>query len=280
MNRSRPHSRGFTLIELLVVIAIISTLIGLLLPAVQAARSAARRTQCMHNEMQVALAMQNYESAFEAFPPGVVNATGPIHDGESGYHFSWIAQVLPYIDQKNISNGLNFQVGVYEPANRTARTMKIGVLVCPMDGDALTRTSGGFGPTSYFGVYDSSEVPIDVNNNGVLFLNSHVRIEDILDGASNTLLFGEARAEANLLGWASGTRSSLRNGGTAINGGLPAPTKANPSPVGGFSSWHPGQANFAFADGSVRYVGSKASASILGNLANRKDGEMIGAGSY
>ena len=224
--------------------------------------------------------MQNYESAFEAFPPGVVNATGPIRDGESGYHYSWIAQILPYLDQKNIANGLNFEVGVYESANRTARSMKIAVLVCPMDGDALSRTSGGFGPTSFFGVYDASETPIDVKNNGVLFLNSHIRMEDILDGASNTLLFGEAKAEPDLWGWASGTRSSLRNGGTAINAARPAATKANPSPVGGFSSYHNAQANFAFADGSVRYVGGKASASILGNLANRKDGEMIDAASY
>ncbi len=275
-----PGRRGFTLIELLVVMAIISVLIGLLLPAVQAARGAARRVECTHNLMQNALAMENYENAFEMFPPGVVDATGPIIHKESGYHHSWIAQVLPFLDQKNTFNHINFQLGAYDLANSSARTMKLAILLCPADPDSLSLTSAGWGQTSYYGPHDDSEAPIDDKNNGLLFLNSHVRSEDIEDGASQTALLGEARIDRDVFGWISGTRSSLRNGGTPINGPIPVATKANPHPIGGFSSYHIGGANFAMADGSVKFLKSTMAPNILARLINRGDGEMISAGSY
>src|SRR5437879_7893863 len=93
---------GFTLIELLVVISIIAVLIALLLPAVQAAREAARRTQCVNNLMQIGIAARNYEAAHEVLPAGVVNPTGPIVNKPNGYHFSWVTQLLPYLEQNNV----------------------------------------------------------------------------------------------------------------------------------------------------------------------------------
>src|SRR5689334_12018810 len=98
-DRGHP---GFTLIELLVVIAIIAVLIALLLPAVQAAREAARRVQCVNNLMQLSVAVQNYESAHEVLPPGVINPTGPIQNSAKGYHVGWMVQILPFIEQKNV----------------------------------------------------------------------------------------------------------------------------------------------------------------------------------
>src|SRR4051812_39085560 len=99
-TRGRP---GFTLIELLVVIAIISVLIALLLPAIQAAREAARRVQCVNNLMQIGIAVQNYESSHEILPPGVVDLAGPIQNVPKGYHASWMVQLLPYLEQKNVA---------------------------------------------------------------------------------------------------------------------------------------------------------------------------------
>ena len=104
------RDRGFTLIELLVVIAIISVLIALLLPAVQSAREAARRAQCVNNLMQFGIALQSYDSAHEVLPPGVVNQTGPVLDQPKGYGFGWITQILPYFEQKNVYNHFNLKV--------------------------------------------------------------------------------------------------------------------------------------------------------------------------
>src|SRR4051794_28379521 len=98
--RPGPQRRdGFTLIELLVVIAIISVLIALLLPAIQAAREAARRVQCVNNLMQIGIALQNYESSHELLPPGVINPSGPIQNAPTGYHASWMLQLLPFLEQ-------------------------------------------------------------------------------------------------------------------------------------------------------------------------------------
>src|SRR4051812_26811224 len=100
MSRRSLRRGGFTLIELLVVIAIISVLIALLLPAIQAAREAARRVQCVNNLMQLGIALHNYESSYESLPPGVVNDTGPISNIPKGYHASWMLQLLPFLEQK------------------------------------------------------------------------------------------------------------------------------------------------------------------------------------
>lgn len=272
--------RGFTLIELLVVMAIIGVLIGLLLPAVQSVRAAARRTQCVHNAMQAGLAIENYESAFEMFPPGVVNLDGPIKNKEEGYHYSWIAQILPYIDQQNVYNHLNFQLSAYDAANHSARLMKLASFVCPSDPISSDPAKSGWGQTSLCAAYHEVEAPIDVDNHGIMFLNSHVRIDDIGDGASNTMLFSEARLESGSFGWISGTRWSLRNGGTVLNGPVPAATKANASPVGGFSSYHPGGVNIAMADGSVRFLKMTTGTAALKSLISRNDGGLFNAASY
>ena len=117
-HRLRP---GFTLIELLIVTAIIAILVALLLPAVQQAREAARRTQCKNHLAQIGVALQNYEMAHRCLPPGTIDASGPIESRASGYHMSWIVQLLPYIDEGNIHRHLDFQQSVYSKANAEAR---------------------------------------------------------------------------------------------------------------------------------------------------------------
>src|SRR5579871_2318452 len=144
---SRRRS-GFTLIELLVVIAMISLLLMLLLPAVQRAREAARRTQCKNNLMQIGLALQNYVMAHEVLPPGTVNPTGPIQTAvdETQYHMGWIVQILPFIDQGNIYNHVDFTKSVYAVENNPVSMRSIPTLCCT--------SSGGRGhQTSYSGIH-------------------------------------------------------------------------------------------------------------------------------
>jgi prepilin-type N-terminal cleavage/methylation domain-containing protein/prepilin-type processing-associated H-X9-DG protein len=293
--------RGFTLIELLVVIAIIAVLIALLLPAVQSAREAARRAQCLNNAMQLGIALQSYESSHEMLPPGVVNTTGPILDQPKGYHFGWLVQILPFFEQKNVFNHLNFKLGVYEIENFTTRTTVIRSLLCPSDSNS-SRGPSGVAMTSYVGSHNDAEAPISATNKGVLFLNSSIRFEDITDGSSQTIFVGEKLNKVPDEGWASGTRASLRNSGSGLNrpaGSLPGPGSGEDddadgqaagastasatdslSYVGGYSSWHPGGANFAFGDGSVRFLKSSMARRVFRLLANRADGEIISADSY
>jgi prepilin-type N-terminal cleavage/methylation domain-containing protein/prepilin-type processing-associated H-X9-DG protein len=323
---------GFTMIELVVVVAIISVLIALLLPAVQSTREAARRAQCSNNLTQLGIAIENYEATNLVLPPGVVDRVGPVVETPTSYQFGWICQILPYFEQKNVYNHLNFSAGVYATPNLTARAVTMNVLLCPSDG----RRSGwgnrvqnfGVGPsnatlmnlpdaatTAYAACHNDVEAPIDANNNGVFFLNSHVRLDEIEDGLSHTIFVGEKRSPGDELGWASGSRATLRNTGTPINqtfldlsdltpfltdlaGGerptnaieaVPAPDPVSPPAapvaqgsiaVGGFSSSHQLGSNFLFGDGSVRFVRTTINARIFRLLGNRRDGEPIGDNQF
>jgi prepilin-type N-terminal cleavage/methylation domain-containing protein/prepilin-type processing-associated H-X9-DG protein len=300
MRQTRKAS-GFTLIELLVVIAIIAVLISLLLPAVQAARESARRVQCVNNLMNLGVALQNYESSYELLPPGVINDTGPIQSTPQGYHASWMRQLLPFLEQRPIARRFDDRAGVYAAENRTVRGMVINVFLCPSDAGA--RTGGNrVAMNNYAACHNDVEAPIDANNTGVFYLNSHLRSEDISDGTANTLYVGEKPLADAALGWASGTRDTLRNTGTPLNktaalaGFFPgetdpdegvtsdgAPTASgsrNVSFVGGFGSNHPGGANFAFGDGSVRFIKNAINAKVYQYLGNRADGEMVSADQF
>ncbi len=281
MTPQRRAREGFTLIELLVVIAIIGVLIALLLPAVQASREAARRMQCTNNLMQLAIALQNYESSHEVLPPGVVDTQGPIAAMPKGYHYGWIVQALPYLDERVIYHNLNFTVGVYADQNTTCTSMAIDTLLCPSDGNTWNASATGAAYSSYAGCHHDVEAPIDKDNRGCLFLNSAVRGEDITDGSSNTILLGEKLWDQNL-GWASGTRATLRNTGIGPNGNrlgrfpaAPPVPIGSPLYVGGFSSQHPGGANCALADGSVRYMKDSISLSVFQSLGSRAGNEMV-----
>ncbi len=306
---SGARREGFTLIELLVVIAIISVLIALLLPAVQSAREAARRAQCCNNLMQLGMALQNYEAAYERLPPGVVSDSDPVLDQAKGYHFGWLTQVLPFFEQKSLYNRLNFKAGVYDAPNSTCRAIMVDGFLCPSDLASMRRGTGGVALTSYAGCHNDVEAPISAKNNGVLFLNSSVRLEDVTDGTSQTIFIAEKLNESGEQGWASGTRASLRNMGSRggplpggwvqfsigsddesadgkaiisgnsvalINDGEPADAKF----VGGFGARHPGGHNVAFGDGSVRFLKGSASSHVRRLLGNRADGDLLSSDQY
>ncbi|QEH38565.1 Type II secretion system protein G precursor [Aquisphaera giovannonii] len=220
--------RGFTLIELLVVIAIISVLIGLLLPAVQSAREAARRVQCTNNLKQMGLALHNYEGSTGSFPSGVISAlanpswTMPpgqctAFPADIGPGWSLFALMSPYLEQQVLTNSLNFSLTIADPSNQTTRQTRIATYVCPSD-DATTGVSmydcgdppvasnlpqpvlPNLGPNSYVGClggatggYPTSLVGCYEYQpfNGIFHRNSRVRIADITDGTSNTVGIGE-----------------------------------------------------------------------------------------
>jgi prepilin-type N-terminal cleavage/methylation domain-containing protein/prepilin-type processing-associated H-X9-DG protein len=291
------QDRGFTLIELLLVIAIISILISLLLPAIQSSREIARKLQCSKNLMQIGLALGNYTSSHKVFPPGVVNPTGPISNLPSGYHFGWEARILPFLELTPIYNRLNFLDSVYDPSNDTARTHHIQIYLCPSDANLTL--------TSYAACHHDVEAPIAADNHGVFYLNSRVSYDDITDGPAYTILAGEFLGQSYSLGWAVGTRSSLRNTGSPVNATTPiaVPTTSGfraakeaveldelkrmidagqipLSFVGGFSSHHTGGANFLLGDGSVRFLTERIRASVYRSLGHRGDGNLISSDDF
>ena len=187
----RARARGFTLIELLVVIAIIAVLLALLLPAVQQAREAARRSQCQNNLKQLALALHNYESALNTFPPGTLGFP---------YVFSAHAHLLAYFEREDLQRLLNYQVppltfgGSFPQAidNERAAGNKIPMLMCPSDTDAVPGAK--FGAISYPACTGSGTVNngSSTGADGVIFQRSRIRMQDITDGTSNTVAFGES----------------------------------------------------------------------------------------
>ena len=313
---TRPRRRGFTLIELLVVIAIIAILAAMLLPGVQQARDAARRTQCTNHLMQIGVALQNYEMAHRVLPPGSINNNGPIENRPKGYHMSWFVQLLPFIGEGNIHRHIDFQKSIYAKANVEARAQPILLLRCPSStlSPTVTTVAGTpketaspdegalVGTSSYAGVHHDGQTkpakpdapkiyrdgPIDADQNGVLFLNSSITYQQISDGSGHTLFAGETQNVAGGMGWASGTSSTLRNGAIMINktpslsqpaarGQKPPPAK--PFAAGGFGSAHPGGANFLRGDTSVIYINESINTTVYRRLCNRHDGEL-GTGDY
>ncbi|MGE3821882.1 MAG: DUF1559 domain-containing protein [Isosphaeraceae bacterium] len=283
-NDHDPNRPGTTLIELLMVVMIISVILSLILPAIHASRGAASRVQCTNNLKQIGLALHNYETNLGTFPPGVVNPTGPISNVPEDFHIGWVVQLLPYMEQGGVAGALDTRFSVYDAVNQTARLTRITSLTCPDDklpgGTALANH------TSYAANHHDVEAPIEEDNHGVFFLNKALRTADLEDGSSHTIFVGDKRTELGDLGWSSGTRATLRNTGHPLRASLRGPQDPpEPEPtdewyVGGFGSGHPGAVNFAFGDGSVRFLSTTINPRILRLLGHRADGEPLGGSEY
>jgi prepilin-type N-terminal cleavage/methylation domain-containing protein/prepilin-type processing-associated H-X9-DG protein len=295
MSARRPRP-GFSLVELLVVIAIIAILIGLLLPAVQKVRSTAARLKCQNNLKQLSLALHLYHDQTSALPPGLsVKA-----DGGRYPYLGWPARILPQIEQDAVwrqiqsafatdPNPLDF----YSHAPHLALlATPIAVFNCPADPRLpgpvpFTLAPGQRTFTSYLGVEGTDQFRRD----GVLYLDSAVRLTDITDGTSNTLLLGERPPAKNFgygwwyRGWGQSIDGSAemllgaRERNVVGEGCTPGPFSFGPGRLddqcGIFHFWslHSGGANFAFADGSVRFLAYPAD-SVLPALATRAGGEV------
>jgi prepilin-type N-terminal cleavage/methylation domain-containing protein/prepilin-type processing-associated H-X9-DG protein len=271
--------RGFTLIELLVVIAIIAILISLLLPAVQQAREAARRTQCKNNLKQVALAMHNYLDTFGVFTPGWLT---PTTRPTNRKYWGWPAILLPFLEQANLYHA----VGVSE-------TERLPLASTLFGGVALLQTSI---PT-YNCPSDAgpSPNPFYQDDNGALYGKSNyvstrfvawgpgedpaTGIRDITDGTSNTFLAGERRTSTGpqfFVGgnpWGRNLRGVSSDGAYIFHASFPPNTPTDMTSTNGtpdpwckrfqISSQHTGGAQFAFCDGSVHFVSENIASNPL-----------------
>jgi prepilin-type processing-associated H-X9-DG protein/prepilin-type N-terminal cleavage/methylation domain-containing protein len=291
--------QAFSLTELLVVIGIIGVLIALLLPAVQRVRDYAARTKCANNLHQIVLAAHQYHDLAGSFPAGMRD-----HDGTDPYlYMSWLTQLLPYLDQVNLWQ-LTQSAYAQSPSPFTnpphvGLDTVIGNFICPSDPRAAdvqrSRIEGWpVALTCYLGVEGKDLT----TNDGIFFRDSHVRFADIKDGASRTLFAGERPPSADFeYGWwyagvgQQGTGSAETFLGVVEQDVLPysmAPCfpdvvfEYGPGQITNqcdmlhFWSLHTGGANFAFADGSVRFL-SYSAAPLMPALASRAGGETVEA---
>ena len=190
---------GFTLIELLVVIAIIAVLVALLLPAVQQAREAARRTSCRNHLKQMGLALHNYHDVFRSFPSGVIAANGNLQDGlHSGFTL-----MLPQLDQAPVYAAYDFDVSWKDPVNREATSTPLSVFLCPSSPGGLPQNGGFDLPVSDYAFCKGSRAWLCLEAKtvrGMFDINSDTKTRDVTDGLSNTIAMGEAMTSAALGG--------------------------------------------------------------------------------
>jgi prepilin-type N-terminal cleavage/methylation domain-containing protein/prepilin-type processing-associated H-X9-DG protein len=308
-RRALKPSAGFTLVELLVVIAIIGVLVALLLPAVQAAREAARRSQCSNNLKQMALAMLNYEDTFKSLPPGRVGCDGAgvaqcvgFNSGVGTLGFSGFVSMLPFIEQSALHNGINyaeFPWGVGSPTptggNRILIESRPKFMVCPSDNSKPSVSSGGLNvATGSYGLVGGTKGPPNGNdikfyNDGMFVYRSTFRLADVTDGTSSQFLLGETlnnhgqakngdAISPNM--WTTGSRfQTLRttlNPVNTIPGGGTIDTTGGQKSNAAFGSLHPGGAQFAFVDGHVSMIINNINLVTYQRLSMRGDGEVVG----
>jgi len=288
---------GFTLVELLVVISIIGVLIALLLPAVQAAREAARRSQCVNHLRQHAIASHNYQNNMRRFPPG-----GRMHDLSGQNGVSWRVLLLPHLEQgvlfeqiAPVSNGgaTNWK----KPQSQMPTLFR-----CPSVGDG----SGALTLSSYWGIGGALRDGESMGKNekwcgsmstsGIYYAGSETRISEIVDGTSHTLAFGERiyvfRPWMNGARWSGKTEKTICS---EASNNIVYPINANPDQFGyyvgdskkpvdppkkiplndlWFGSFHPGGAHFAYADGSVHFLPEEIDFTIFEDLSTIAGGEI------
>lgn len=309
----RSRRLAFTLIEVLVVISIIGVLIALLLPAVQQAREAARKTRCANQLKQIGIALHDYHSALNVFPAGYLSR--PASNGSNtGPGWGWASMILPRLEQKPVFDAINFGLPIEDPSNATGRLTTIGVFQCPSDGSfqpvftvvdqSTTDLSPGapiceVASTNYVGSFGTSEpsaIPGRDLGEGLFFRNRSIGLRDILDGSSQTFAAGERSQNLSRPCWAGVvsraavpiTELQFRNGldpegGEALvvaHTGEGRGPDAKPAHADQFWSRHGDTAQFLFADGSVRSIKAAIGFGIYQSLATRRGGEVVSADAF
>ncbi|PQO38692.1 prepilin-type cleavage/methylation domain-containing protein [Blastopirellula marina] len=295
-----PVARGFTLVELLVVIAIIGILIALLLPAVQQAREAARRSQCKNNLKQVGLALHMYHDTLGSLPPGWIanhpSTNQPYWLGIPGW--GWGVRILPFMEQGNIQKNLiDFRLPMLNSFHDEVRTTSIPSFICPSDtGDStfvlepgpmpMPNYSASFTDTvvpksNYIGVFGTVRM---VNagcptgeciGNGSFVLQKGFRFRDMTDGLSNTFIVGERNSEYSPSTWL-GVFAGAAHAPGRIVAVAENPPNSDTSPGFTFSSYHPAGTQFLSGDGSVKLISENINQATYHALCTRAGGEVIG----
>ncbi|MEW4570727.1 DUF1559 domain-containing protein [Tautonia sp. JC769] len=310
----RRSDSAFTLIELLVVIAIIGVLIALLLPAVQSAREAARRSQCSNNLKQIGLGIHNYESTHGCFPVSTPHFPEGLAPTLVSNGMSWMMGIFPFVEQNNLYDQFNFDgdfqsgLGIANIGNRTLIQFRINLYECPSDpdGQELQDNVWGlfgvpFSPTNYAGVMGPHNL-----GNGSLFgglpdchnysaygfkectgtfwrhsILSPVKLSSMRDGTSNTIVVGEVLPSYDdFKTWSlgAGTYSSTSpplNYRPAVN----QPFANWPNQIS-FRSAHPGGAQFLWGDGRVSFVKETIARDVYRSISTRKGGEVVSADQF
>ncbi len=304
-RRTVVRSRaGFTLIELLVVIAIIGVLVALIMPAVQSAREAANRTQCINNLKQMGLASQEYHDSFGTFPGGWY--CDPTVDSNcvptlaQSYMWNGLSGLFLKMELGNVYNMLNFSVPNNNIVNSTGVRTTMNVFVCPSNRRAITTASTNtnntavkLGPSDYRGnmaagynpgiqpsytggttdptntLGQNGQPSLGIFDNGLTYLDSTVSLADVTDGSSNTVLMGETLTGT----WAEASACCVR---TTIDRQVNKPIQI--SNVNYYTYWmskHPGIVNFLKCDGSVSTVTNQINRLVLVKMMTRAGGEAL-----
>ncbi|HEX5471630.1 MAG TPA: DUF1559 domain-containing protein [Lacipirellulaceae bacterium] len=292
--------RAFTLIEILVVIAIIGVLVALLLPAVQAARESARRMQCQNNLKQIGLALLNYESNHETFPPGYISDIDS-NGNDTGPGWGWAALILPQMEEPSVYGQIHQELPIEDVANENARITQIASYFCPTENFRRTWTAKSHSgaafcdvaESNYVGVYGTGEPGSD--GDGMFFRDSKVTMKDIIDGTSQTLAVGERTHQLGPATWVGSVTGAalypqdennqaqdVVEGGPGMilgHAGENATPGAPGQDINQFYSLHGHGAHFLFVDGHVTFISSDINYDTYQALATRAGGETI-PGSY
>jgi len=255
-KRQPTNHAAFTLVELLVVIAIISMLVGLLLPAVQASRAAARRTQCKNNLRMIGIALQAHHATKNEFPVGVTEWRGD-RGNPNRRQIAWSARLLPFIEQQPLFDQLNLDATFDSEENASAAATLLQVYLCPSSrrGEQLVQ---GRGPCDYGGI--NGERLLSPNNppKGTMLADVAITVAHIKDGISKTIIVAE---------------DSLFDDGQWINGrnvfDQAFPINAAPEWENDIRSEHPGGALSVRADGSVHFLDESMEKQVLAAFCTR-----------
>jgi prepilin-type processing-associated H-X9-DG protein len=273
----------------LVVIAVIGILVAILIPAVQAAREAARRVACKNHLRQVGLALHSYHDARKILPTGWLgfDATNLPHpEGERGW--GWACRILPYLEEAPLAKSIRFDRSITDPLNRVARETMLPIYLCPTDPApsavfTLQREAGGqplvdLSRSNYVGVYGTRELEeFPDEGDGIFFHNSRIGFKNIVDGLSKTFVVGERSSHLGSSTWVGvvpeGEESMARIVGS---GDLPPnPANLDSGHLDDFSSAHPSGTHFLFADGAVNLIGDEIDPAVYRAMCTRAGRESL-----